>query len=75
MKFLDPRFRLSGVLLLLGPSLLAGGCARIVHGARQRVEVFTDPPGATATSGDQKVRLEPMSDVNATENREVQDVR
>jgi len=55
MKVLDRRLRLFGVLLLLGLSSLAGGCASIVHGTRQKVEIFTDPPGATATSGNQQV--------------------
>ncbi len=42
-------------LLSLPLLLLAGGCASIVHGTRQKVEIFTDPPGATATSGNQQV--------------------
>jgi hypothetical protein len=45
--------RLAPVLLAM--PVLAGGCASIFHGTRQKVEVFTDPPGATATSGDQQV--------------------
>jgi hypothetical protein len=45
--------RLLGVALALSP--FAAGCASIFHGTRQKVEVFTDPPGATATAGDQQV--------------------
>lgn len=45
--------RLAPVLLAL--PVLAGGCASVFHGTRQRVEIFTDPPGATATAGDQQV--------------------
>jgi hypothetical protein len=55
MRALDKRVRLSGVPLVFGLSLLAGGCASVFHGTRQKVEVFSDPPGATATAGDQRV--------------------
>ena len=55
MRALETRIRLFGVALALGLSLLAGGCASVFHGIRQKVEVFTDPPGATATAGDQRV--------------------
>jgi hypothetical protein len=49
------RSRYSLGLLAILSSLLAGGCATIFRGTRQRVEVFTDPPGATAVSGDQRI--------------------
>ncbi len=45
--------RLAPVLLAL--TILSGGCASVFHGTRQKVEIFTDPPGATATAGDQQV--------------------
>jgi hypothetical protein len=48
-----PGFPRRTVLLVFLP--LAVGCASVFHGTRQRVEIFTDPPGATATAGDQKV--------------------
>lgn len=41
--------------LVLVSGLLAGGCATVFRGTRQSVEVFTDPPGATATAGDQRI--------------------
>jgi hypothetical protein len=41
--------------LVLVTGLLAGGCATVFRGTRQNVEVFTDPPGATATAGDQRI--------------------
>ncbi len=41
--------------VLLALPMLSGGCASVFHGTRQRVEIFTDPPGATATAGDQQV--------------------
>ena len=41
--------------LVLMFCLLAGGCATVFRGTRQRIEVFTDPPGATATAGDQRI--------------------
>jgi hypothetical protein len=43
------------VPVLLALPLLAGGCASVIHGTRQKVEIFTDPPGATATAGNQQV--------------------
>jgi hypothetical protein len=45
--------RLAPVLLAL--PVLSAGCASVFHGTRQKVEIFTDPPGATATAGDQQV--------------------
>ena len=44
--------RLVPALLLLA---LATGCATILHGSRQNIRVETDPPGATATAGDQTI--------------------
>jgi hypothetical protein len=41
--------------VLLALPVLSGGCASVFHGTRQSVEIFTDPPGATATAGDQQV--------------------
>jgi hypothetical protein len=55
MRFLDRRVRTFQAPVLLALSLAAGSCASILHGTRQKVEVFTDPPGATATAGDQQV--------------------
>jgi hypothetical protein len=55
MRFLDRRVRIVRVPVLLALLLPAGGCASVFHGTRQKVEVFTDPPGATATAGDQHV--------------------
>jgi hypothetical protein len=43
-----------GSLAILS-SLLAGGCATVFRGTKQKVEVFTDPPGATAIAGDQRI--------------------
>jgi len=40
-------------LLVLGQFL--SGCATVIHGTRQDVRVETDPPGATASVGDQKI--------------------
>jgi hypothetical protein len=34
---------------------ILGGCATLIHGTRQDVRVETDPPGATASAGDQKI--------------------
>lgn len=42
-------------LLILGSWFLATGCASIFHGASQRIEVFSDPPSATATAGDKRI--------------------
>lgn len=44
--------RLASALL---PLALSTGCATILHGTRQEVFVDTDPPGATATAGDQTI--------------------
>ena len=55
MRFLDRRVRIFQPPVLLGLLIAAGGCASVLHGSRQKVEVFTDPPGATATAGDQHV--------------------
>ncbi|MFN2384718.1 MAG: hypothetical protein ABR576_00235 [Thermoanaerobaculia bacterium] len=41
--------------LVLVSGLLAGGCATVFRGTRQSVEVFTDPPGATAIAGNQRI--------------------
>ena len=55
MRFSDRRVRIFQATVLFALSLAAGGCASVFHGSRQKVEVFTDPPGATATAGDQQV--------------------
>jgi hypothetical protein len=34
---------------ILGASLLAGGCASIVHGGDREISIATQPPGATAS--------------------------
>jgi len=34
---------------ILGASLLAGGCASIVHGGNREISIATQPPGATAS--------------------------
>lgn len=44
-----------GVSLLLVLAPLLSGCATVLHGTRQDVRVETDPPGATASAGDQKI--------------------
>jgi hypothetical protein len=41
------------LLLVLAP--LLSGCATVIHGTRQDVRVETEPPGATASVGDQKI--------------------
>jgi hypothetical protein len=41
--------------VLAVPLFAATGCATVVHGTRQKIEVTTDPPGAMASAGDQKV--------------------
>ena len=41
--------------LVLVSCLFAGGCATVFRGTRQKVEIFTDPPGATAIAGDQRI--------------------
>ncbi len=54
MSFPKRQFlRLVPVLLAL--PILSGGCASVFHGTRQKIEIFTEPPGATATAGDQQV--------------------
>ena len=55
MRFLGRRVGIFQAPVLLALSLLAEGCASLIHGSRQKVEVFTDPPGATATAGGQHV--------------------
>lgn len=45
-----------GILsLALGSCLSLAGCATVFRGTNQKVPIFTDPPGATATVGDQQV--------------------
>ena len=44
-----------GVSLLLVLAPFLAGCATVIHGTRQDVRVETDPPGATASAGDQKI--------------------
>ena len=41
------------LLLVLAPVL--SGCATVIHGTHQDVRVETEPPGATASVGDQKI--------------------
>ena len=41
------------LLLVVAPLLC--GCATMIHGTRQDIRVETDPPGAIASVGDQKV--------------------
>ena len=36
-------------------AFLAGGCGSIFHGTSQRIQVVTDPPGATASAGTERV--------------------
>jgi hypothetical protein len=55
MTVLDRRVRIFQAPVLLALALVAGGCASVFHGTRQKVEVFTDPPGATATAGGESV--------------------
>ena len=44
-------------LVLLGPlvALAGGGCATVVNGTRQKIEVISEPPGATASALGQQV--------------------
>ena len=42
--------------LILAVTVLAYGCGTIVHGSRQNVSIGSNPPGATATVGDIKVK-------------------
>jgi hypothetical protein len=44
-----------GALLFVALAPLLSGCATVIHGTRQNVRVETDPPGATASAGDQKI--------------------
>src|ERR1035441_2144133 len=44
-----------GVSLLPGLAPLLAGRATVIHGTRQNVRVETDPPGATASAGGQKI--------------------
>ena len=44
-----------GMSLLLVLAPLLSGCATVIHGTLQDVRVETDPPGATASVGDQKI--------------------
>lgn len=48
-----PRPLRIALLLVLAP--LLPGCATVLHGTRQNVRVETDPAGATASAGDQKI--------------------
>jgi hypothetical protein len=41
------------LLLVLAP--LLSGCATMIHGTHQDIRVETDPAGATASAGDQKI--------------------
>lgn len=40
-------------ILILCPLLSATACASILHGTRQRIDVFSEPAGATVSAGDQ----------------------
>ena len=42
-------------LMILGAFLAATGCASIFHGTSQRIDVFSDPPGATVSTGGQRI--------------------
>jgi|GEM_PF-2294398 len=46
--------RLFAILTVAATPVLIG-CATVIHGTRQDVRVETDPPGATASAGDQKI--------------------
>jgi hypothetical protein len=50
---MGPQLLAASLLLALAPFL--SGCATVIHGTRQDVRVETDPPGATASAGDQKI--------------------
>lgn len=41
--------------VVLVVALLPAGCATIFHGRTQRIEVVTEPPGATAIVGSQRI--------------------
>ena len=43
------------VAVLLAMPILTGGCATVFQGTRQKIEILTDPPGATATAADQQI--------------------
>ncbi len=43
------------LLLALLPLTVAAGCATVLQGTRQDVPVETEPPGATASAGDQTI--------------------
>ncbi len=47
--------RPSGVSLVLVLAPFLSGCATMIHGVHQEVRVETEPPGATASVGDQKI--------------------
>ena len=55
MNARDTGFRPLGMsaLLVLAPFL--SGCATVIHGTHQDVRVETDPPGATAWAGGQRI--------------------
>ncbi|HVE66143.1 MAG TPA: hypothetical protein VNC59_06150 [Thermoanaerobaculia bacterium] len=55
MKRSNRRSRSLPSSLLLLSCLLGAGCATVFRGTRQKVEVFTDPPGATAIAGEQRI--------------------
>ncbi len=44
-----------GTSLLLALAPFLSGCATMIHGTHQNVRVETDPPGAIASVGDQKI--------------------
>jgi len=43
------------LLVLLILVFLTTGCATALHGTRKKIRIETDPPGATATIGDQTI--------------------
>ncbi len=49
------RLQLLFATLTLAMTPALGGCATVIHGTRQDIRVETDPPGATASVGDQKI--------------------
>jgi hypothetical protein len=50
------RIRSGSIALGLAASAtLGGGCATIFNGPNQKIEVFTEPPGASVTVGSQRV--------------------
>lgn len=50
----ESRLRLSPLALALSLCLVTG-CATVFRGTTQKIEVFTEPHGAVATAGDQKI--------------------